>query len=71
MVVRQARDRFRPLHDTGANDHDIETALDKFNGHFQPRVSRVYEIYESRHAQQGPQEAIDQFHIRLRGMGKM
>ena len=65
----RVRDIFRQSPNTGADD-DFDTALTCLNTYFEPLKNRVYEVYKFRQATQAPQETIDQFHTRLRGLGE-
>ena len=65
----RVRDIFRQLPDTGS-DADFDTALAKLNEYFEPQTNRVYEVYKFRQAKQEPNENIDTFHTRLRGLGE-
>ena len=48
----------------------VRTALTFLNIYFEPLKNRAYEGYKFRQASQAPQETIDQFHTRLRGLGE-
>ena len=65
----RVRDIFQQLPDTGEHG-DFGTALTCLNIYFEPLNNQVHEVYKFRQSTQAPQETIDQFHTRLRGLGE-
>ena len=61
----RVREIFHQLPDTG-EDTDYQRAVGKLNGYFEPQKNRLYEVYQFRQTKQRPEEALDQFHTRLR-----
>ena len=64
----RVREIFRQIPETGEEDA-FDTALTKLNEYFEPQKNTLYEVYKFRQAAQGPQETLDQYHMRLRTLG--
>ena len=65
MAGPQVQEIFETLTDTG-NDDDFKTAVEKLTEYFMPKKNLAYEVYVFRQARQSPDEALDQYHTRLR-----
>ena len=65
----RVREIFRYLPDTG-DEADFTTALTKLNNYLEPQHNRLYEVYIFRQAFQKPNETIDRYHNRLRGLAE-